>query len=41
MPIAVRVVSQAEFDNWVAEKKKAAGLMPATSVASAALPVTR
>lgn len=41
MPIAVRVVSQAEFDNWVAEKKKAAGLMPATSVASAAPPVTR
>ena len=41
MPIAVRVVSQAEFDNWVAEKKKAAGLMPASSIASAAPPATR
>ena len=30
MPIAVRVVSKAEFDKWVAQKKKAAGLLPAT-----------
>jgi cytochrome c oxidase subunit 2 len=35
MPIAVRVVSKADFDKWVAEKKKAAGLLPATSLASA------
>jgi cytochrome c oxidase subunit 2 len=41
MPIAVRVVSQAEFDKWVAEKKKAAGLMPASSVASATSPANR
>jgi len=41
MPIAVRVVSQADFDKWVADKKKAAGLMPATSVASVTPPVTR
>ena len=26
MPIAVRVVSKADFDKWVADKKKAAGL---------------
>ena len=41
MPIAVRVVSQAEFDKWVADKKKAAGLMPASSVASATSPANR
>jgi cytochrome c oxidase subunit 2 len=42
MPIGVRVVSQADFDKWVADKKKAAGLAPATDVASAATtPATR
>ena len=41
MPIAVRVVSKADFDKWVAEKKKAAGLLPATSVASATPPANR
>lgn len=41
MPIAVRVVSKADFDKWVADKKKAAGLAPATDVASAATPATR
>jgi cytochrome c oxidase subunit 2 len=41
MPIAVRVVSKDEFDKWAADKKKAAGLMPATSVASAAPPANR
>jgi cytochrome c oxidase subunit 2 len=35
MPIVVRVVSQADFDKWVADKKKAAGLLPATGLASA------
>jgi cytochrome c oxidase subunit 2 len=35
MPIAVRVVSKAEFDTWVAQKKKAAGLTPAADDASA------
>ena len=40
MPIAVNVVSKAEFDKWVEAKKKAAGLapsslVPATSFASA------
>ena len=41
MPIAVRVVSKAEFDKWVADKKKSAGLVPATSVASATPPANR
>jgi cytochrome c oxidase subunit 2 len=41
MPIAVRVVSQAEFDKWVEQKKKSAGLLPATDVASAAAPANR
>jgi cytochrome c oxidase subunit 2 len=41
MPIAVRVVSQAEFDKWVEQKKKSAGLMPATDVASATTPANR
>jgi cytochrome c oxidase subunit 2 len=41
MPIAVRVVSKDDFDKWAAEKKKAAGLMPATSVASATSPANR
>jgi cytochrome c oxidase subunit 2 len=35
MPIAVRVVSKPEFDKWVVQKKKSAGLVPATDVASA------
>ncbi|HET6198437.1 MAG TPA: cytochrome c oxidase subunit II [Acetobacteraceae bacterium] len=35
MPIVVRVVSKADFDKWVGEKKKAAGLLPATGLASA------
>ena len=35
MPIAVRVVSKPEFDKWVEQKKKSAGLIPATDVASA------
>jgi cytochrome c oxidase subunit 2 len=44
MPIAVRVVSKPEFDKWVEQKKKAAGLAPgapATDVASAAAPANR
>lgn len=41
MPIAVKVVSRAEFDKWVAEKKKSAGLMPSTDVASATPPANR
>jgi cytochrome c oxidase subunit 2 len=41
MPIAVRVVSKADFDKWVADKKKAAGLLPASSVASANPPANR
>ena len=41
MPIAVNVVSKANFDAWVAEKKKSAGLAPTSDVASAALPATR
>src|SRR5262245_31803949 len=31
MPIAVRVVSQDEFNKWVEQKKKAAGLVPQTA----------
>jgi cytochrome c oxidase subunit II len=41
MPIAVRVVSKADFDKWAADKKKAAGLLPASSVASASPPANR
>jgi cytochrome c oxidase subunit II len=45
MPIAVRVVSKAEFDKWAADKKKAAGLEPAqapsTGLASATAPSNR
>lgn len=42
MPIAVKVVSKADFDSWVAEKKKAAGLLPATGLASAStIPANR
>jgi cytochrome c oxidase subunit 2 len=41
MPIAVRVVSKPEFDKWVDQKKKAAGLTPATDFASATTPANR
>jgi cytochrome c oxidase subunit 2 len=41
MPIAVRVVSKADFDTWVAQKKKAAGLLPESGLASADRPVNR
>ncbi len=41
MPIAVRVVSKPEFDKWVEQKKKSAGLLPTTDVASAAPPANR
>jgi len=41
MPIAVRVVSKPEFDKWVEQKKKSAGLVPATNVASATPPANR
>src|SRR5471032_56294 len=41
MPIAVNVVSKADFDTWVAGKKKAAGLAPSTSFASATTPANR
>lgn len=41
MPIAVRVVSKADFDKWAADKKKAAGLVPATDFASVAPSATR
>lgn len=41
MPIAVRVVSKPEFDKWVEQKKKSAGLLPATGLASAAPPANR
>ena len=42
MPIAVKVVSKADFDSWVAEKKKAAGLTPTTGLASAStIPANR
>ena len=45
MPIAVRVVSQDEFNKWVEQKKKAAGLLPDgarnADVASANPPANR
>jgi cytochrome c oxidase subunit 2 len=50
MPIAVRVVSKADFDKWVADKKKAAGIAPgvdtptdfaAVTPATAVAPATR
>jgi len=41
MPIGVRVVSKDVFDQWVAQKKKAAGLVPATDVASVTAPANR
>ena len=40
MPIAVRVVSKADFDKWAADKKKAAGLASPSEFA-AATPATR
>jgi len=41
MPIAVRVVSKADFDAWVAQKKKAAGLLPESGLASVDRPAHR
>jgi cytochrome c oxidase subunit 2 len=41
MPIGIRVVSKPEFDKWVEEKKKSAGLLPATDVASVTPPAHR
>jgi cytochrome c oxidase subunit II len=41
MPIAIRVVSKPEFDKWVEQKKKSAGLAPATGLASANPPANR
>jgi cytochrome c oxidase subunit 2 len=41
MPIAVRVVSKDVFDQWVEQKKKAAGLSAATDFASATTPANR
>jgi cytochrome c oxidase subunit 2 len=41
MPIAIRVVSKAEFDKWVADKKKAARLLPESGLASADRPANR
>jgi cytochrome c oxidase subunit 2 len=41
MPIAVRVVSKPDFDAWVAQKKKAAGLLPESGLASADRPANR
>jgi cytochrome c oxidase subunit II len=41
MPIAVRVVSKEVFDQWVEQKKKAAGLSAATDFASATTPANR
>jgi cytochrome c oxidase subunit 2 len=41
MPIGVRVVSKPEFDRWVADKKKAAGLPTAAGVAAAIVPANR
>ncbi|WIM09451.1 cytochrome c oxidase subunit II [Enhydrobacter sp.] len=41
MPIAVRVVSKPEFDKWVAQQKKAAGLTRPTGLAAATIPVNR
>ena len=41
MPVAVRVVSKPDFDAWVAQKKKAAGLLPESGLASADRPANR
>lgn len=41
MPIGVRVVSKPEFDKWVEDKKKAAGLLPSVDFASTTLPANR
>jgi cytochrome c oxidase subunit 2 len=41
MPIAVRAVSKPDFDKWIADKKKAAGIAPASEFASASPNATR
>jgi cytochrome c oxidase subunit 2 len=41
MPIAVRVVSKAEFDKWVEQHKKTAGLTRPTHFAAATVPANR
>jgi len=41
MPIAVRAIAKPEFDKWVEQKKKSAGLLPVTDVASATAPANR
>jgi cytochrome c oxidase subunit 2 len=41
MPIAVRVVSKPEFDKWVEQQKKAAGLIRPTGLAAATVPANR
>lgn len=41
MPIAVRVVSKEEFDKWVEQKKKEAGIASSTDFASATAPANR
>ena len=41
MPIAVRVVSKEEFDKWVEQKKKEAGVASSTDFASATAPANR
>jgi len=41
MPIAVRVVSREEFDKWVEQKKKEAGIPASTDFASATAPANR
>jgi cytochrome c oxidase subunit 2 len=41
MPIAVRVVSKAEFDKWVEQHKKTAGLTSPTHFAAATVPANR
>jgi cytochrome c oxidase subunit 2 len=41
MPIAVRVVSKPEFDKWVEQHKKAAGLTRSTHFAAATIPANR
>jgi cytochrome c oxidase subunit 2 len=41
MPIAVRAVSKTDFDKWVADRKKAAGIAPNSDFASANPTATR
>jgi cytochrome c oxidase subunit 2 len=40
MPIAVKAVSKAEFDKWVASQQKSAAVAPATDVAAAGHPAS-